>query len=92
MENRTKVLEKIEELNRESAGISTSPVGGGIPGLSSIFPQTIPQEFSGYSALTKFDYNNGAPIFNPASGVPIKAFLNSRTGEIKIFLASIFEM
>jgi hypothetical protein len=95
MENRSKVLEKIEELNRESAGLSTSPVGGGLPGLISVFPHTVPQvwqEFPGYHALTKFDYNNKAPIFTPSSGVPVKVFLNSNTGEIRIFLASIFEM
>ena len=91
-ENHFKVEAKIIELNKEDYA-KAHPSNAGLIGV--LQTQSIPkvwQEFMGYSALTKFDYNNGAPTFNPSSGVPVKAFLNTRTGEIRIFLASIFEM
>lgn len=80
MENPLKVQAKINELN------SREPRGG-LGGLSqNAWVATV-----GYFALTGFDYNNGAPTFNAGFGVPVKVFTNIRTGEIKIYAASIFE-
>ena len=94
MENRERIAEKIDELNRESAGLPSRQQPGTMAGLLSpnLEPPKIWQEFPGYSAMTKFEYNNGAPIFSPSTGVPIKAFLNTRTGEIRTFMASLFEI
>jgi hypothetical protein len=36
--------------------------------------------------LTKVDLTNDAsPTFIPTSGIPVKAFINTQTGEIRIF-------
>jgi hypothetical protein len=51
-------------------------------------------EADGYHALTKMEYFKEQPeasVFNPASGIPLKTFVNPNTGEIKIFLAAVFE-
>lgn len=45
----------------------------------------------GYHAITRFDFNNGSPTFNPGMGAPLKAFFNPNTGEVKTFLARFFE-
>lgn len=94
MENRDRIAEKIQELNRYSAGLPPKAPPGTIGGLLSSVaePPQIWQEFPGYTALTKFEFNNGAAVFTPSSGIPIKAFLNTKTGEIKTYLASIFEI
>lgn len=94
MENRTAIEAKIDELNRVSAGMPLKPASGTLAGVlfsPAVMPPQIWQEFPGYNSLTKFDYNNGSPTFSPSVGIPIKAFLNTRTGEIKTFVASIFE-
>jgi len=82
MENEKAIQEKILELNRESWMLLGNSVSGLIP--------TVWQKIDGYHALTKFEYNDGSPLFNPSTGIPLKAFLNIRTGEIKTFVASIF--
>jgi len=53
------------------------------------------EEITGNHALTSVDGDfrtNSNIVFKPASGVPLKAFLNRRTGEIKIFPAIMFEI
>lgn len=79
MEVQSKIDSKIGELNLESANGDAASV------------QPVWQYYTGYHALTKFDFNSGKPIFTPSSGVPVKAFLNTRTGEIRVFSANIFE-
>jgi len=52
------------------------------------------EEITGNHALTSVDgdfRSNSNVVFKPASGIPIKGFLNRRTGEIKIFPAVMFE-
>ena len=50
------------------------------------------QEAEGYHALTRVEYGRNQPaVFNPASGIPLKIFVNITTGEIKMFLAILFE-
>ncbi len=44
---------------------------------------------SGVHALTLVNKNNNDYQFNPASGVLVKVFLNTRTGEIKLFPAKL---
>lgn len=83
MEDPQKVAKKIVDLNNASWRESGSPPMARAP--------QVWQEFTGYNALTKFDFNNGAPIFHPSVGIPLKAFLNIVTGEVKLFVASIFE-
>lgn len=79
MENPLKVLQKINELNSKE--------------LRDVSGQIIPQwtSISGYFALTGFEFGNGSPNFNPGFGVPVKVFMNTRTGEIKTFSANHFE-
>ena len=81
-----KIATKIAELNRESANQTPRTVSG----LLTPIPQ-VWKAFDGYNTLTKFDYNNGSPLFTPSVGIPLKAFLNTQTGEIKTFVADIFE-
>ncbi|MCL5673785.1 MAG: hypothetical protein M1407_04115 [Deltaproteobacteria bacterium] len=47
----------------------------------------------GYHALTSFNFGEGGNqnIFKPDSGVPVKIFMEKKTGEIKLFLAKMFE-
>ena len=80
MENQIKVQTKINELN-------ASEIRPGFPN---------PTEWTaigGYFSMTGFDFNHGKgqPIFNPSFGVPVKVFMNSRTGEVKTFSAYFFE-
>lgn len=50
------------------------------------------EEIGGNFAITRFEvHDDGSPIFLPSKGIPLKAFFNKRTGEIKIFPAKIFE-
>lgn len=88
MVDQNKINNKIYDLNLEYARETGNygPISNPLAGHPQVW-----EEFPGYNALTKFDFNNGSPIFSPASGVPIKAFLNTRTGEIRTFVATIFE-
>lgn len=48
-------------------------------------------EIQGTNALVKMDIDNtGKVTFNSNSGFPIKGFLNTETGEIRIFSERIF--
>lgn len=44
----------------------------------------------GNNALTIVEINGTEANFNPSSGMPLKAFININTGEIKIYHASVF--
>jgi hypothetical protein len=44
----------------------------------------------GFTALTNVQFITEGLIFNPTVGVPIKAFINQDTGEIKTFSAQLF--
>lgn len=46
---------------------------------------------SGVQALTNVEKNGDSFSFLPASGTPVKVFLNKTTGEIKLFPALLFE-
>ena len=91
MENPLTVQAKINELN----AISTQP---GQPivnewiafqGYSAIIYATIPAYVtpSAFAGLPPMRH----PTFNPSAGIAVKAFMNSRTGEIKMFNAYMFE-
>lgn len=47
---------------------------------------------TGFYAITGFEFEkpNQSPNFNPAHGVPVKIFIDTVTGEIRTFAASIF--
>lgn len=46
----------------------------------------------GLHALTKVQFENGPdPVFYPSSGIPIKVFMNTDTGEIRMFPIAIFK-
>lgn len=47
--------------------------------------------YTGTYALTNVDITTPVPNFNPASGIPLVVFVNTVTGEIKLFPAAIFE-
>ena len=79
MVNPIKIQGKIAELN----ALSTPP---GHPTVNEWVA------FDGYSALTYASYGTDyIPQFNPTIGIVVKAFINWRTGEIKIFNARLFE-
>ena len=60
---------------------------------------------NGYTALMNFSYgssslrsltslirgNSKQAVFNPSGGYPVKAFLNTATGEVKMFSIELFE-
>jgi hypothetical protein len=46
---------------------------------------------NGVQALTNVEKNGESFSFLPASGTPIKVFLNKTTGEVKLFPALLFE-
>ncbi len=75
MEDKTKVKSKIDELNKT---YNTTNAWTAI---------------DGYYAITKFDFgkDDKNPNFSPSSGVPVKMFVNQTNGEIKLFLAKLFE-
>lgn len=52
-----------------------------------------PEPIEGYYALTKFEFPKGSAgaVFTPSVGVPVKAFMNTNTGEIRIFAANFFD-
>ncbi len=59
--------------------------------LNRIYPPGpwIPVE--GFNTITKLDFDaTGGAIFNPNSGYPLKAFINTSTGEVKVFDARRF--
>lgn len=46
----------------------------------------------GYFALTGFEFDKGnGNVFNPSFGVPVKVFMNTTTGEIRVFSAYFFQ-
>lgn len=47
--------------------------------------------YTGTYALTQVEVAQPVPNFNPASGIPMVVFVNSITGEIKLFPAVIFQ-
>lgn len=49
------------------------------------------KEAQGYHALTMVDIRTSGVAFNPASGIPIKVFVDTVSGELKMFPASMFE-
>lgn len=52
-------------------------------------------EVLGYHTVTSIDYtkkNPNASVFNPTKGVPLKVFVNPINGEVKMFLADLFEL
>ncbi|MBI3549441.1 MAG: hypothetical protein HY078_10410 [Elusimicrobia bacterium] len=46
----------------------------------------------GYFAITSVEVILGSVNFNPGKGVPMKAFLNTRTGEIRTFAAKFLDV
>lgn len=48
--------------------------------------------FDGFHALTKFKFGKGdeSPTFYPSSGIILKVFINSETGELRVFPAKAF--
>ena len=46
---------------------------------------------NGVQALTNVVKNGESFTFMPASGTPVKVFLNQQTGEVKLFPALLFE-
>lgn len=65
--------EKIDSIRAELARQTSTPVDEWWP---------IP----GYVAITNFEKKEGQAVFNPSSGIPLKAFLNTRTGEVRTIL------
>lgn len=47
-------------------------------------------EMSGVNALTRIEPNDSSVIFYPNSGFPVKGFINTQTGEIKLITARRF--
>ncbi len=47
----------------------------------------------GFHALTslKFKGKDKKPTFNPSSGIPVKIFINKKTGELKTYYANQFQ-
>lgn len=84
MQNVAAINQKIGELNRESWERN-----GKVP--LAVIPQ-LWQPIDGYMAITGFEYKNGMAIFNANKGFPVKSFLNSQTGEVRMYAASLFEM
>lgn len=87
MENLQKVQQKVDELNKRDQR-SGLPMVPGILGQKST-PQWVAIE--GYFALTGFSNKSGQSVFNSAFGVPVKVFLNNKTGAIEIFSSNLFE-
>lgn len=44
----------------------------------------------GLTGLTSMTRENGVVSFNPNNGIPAKVFVNTQTGEIRIFDARLF--
>lgn len=44
----------------------------------------------GLRALTSMTYENGVVAFNPNNGIPLKVFVNTLSGELKLFDARLF--
>lgn len=44
----------------------------------------------GFNALTIASYEVTGIIYNPSVGTPVKAFINTQTGEIKVYDARFF--
>lgn len=45
----------------------------------------------GFNAITKFEFGpSGSFVFTPIVGFPVKAFLNTQTGEVKMYDARNF--
>ena len=81
MEDVEKVQKLLNELNAKEAPLHG--LGGAFAG-----PWV---HIQGYFAITGFDFKEGGNIFNPSFGVPVKVFMNNKTGEIKIYSAFLFE-
>ena len=47
--------------------------------------------FNDTYALTQVDVSGSVPNFKPASGIPVIVFVNSLTGEMRLFPAVIFQ-
>lgn len=46
----------------------------------------------GFSALTTVEFKDDGPAtFDPSRGLPLKTFINTVTGEVKIFHANMFK-
>lgn len=48
------------------------------------------EALDGWNALTTVSFNGKNPTFNPSFGYPVKAFVNTTTGEVKVFAADLF--
>lgn len=48
-------------------------------------------EVSGLFAVTQVEAKLDSVAFNPGTGVVVKLFVNTRTGEMKMFPANLFE-
>ena len=47
---------------------------------------------NGFNAVTGFDYGTGQGAnFNPGFGLPVKIFIDTVTGEVKLFSADLFK-
>ncbi len=83
MENPSSVQGKIDELNRREAKI----VSGGLVQSGSNVWAAVP----GYFAVTGFDGSQATPVFNASYGYTVKVFVNTKTGEVKMFASNLFE-
>lgn len=86
MENPLRVQAKVNELNL------AEPREGGMGGL--LMPQAVSTAWTavpGYFALTGFNNTGGIPAFNANYGYIVKIFVNSKTGEMKIYPFNLFE-
>ena len=81
MEDTQKIQQKLNELNSKESPLFH--LGGQFAG-----PWV---HVAGYFALTGVDLKEGGSTFNPSFGVPVKVFMNNKTGEIKTFSACLFE-
>lgn len=72
---RMEIQSKIDEILKELNG-------GKITGTWMAIP--------GNHALTVVNFNGKEANFNPGSGIPLKVFINVKTGEIKIYHATVF--
>ena len=87
MENPYKIQRKIDELN--GAAIRPSrPLGSLLTPSTPYIPWIA---VAGYFAVTGFSYNQSTPTFNPNYGYTVKVFVNTDSGEVKMFASNLFE-
>ena len=59
--------------------------------LNKTYPPANWMPIDGFNTMTGLDYTiSGTPIFNGNRGYPLKGFVNTATGEVKVFDARRF--